>query len=71
MSLTQEEWQAVKDLRDCMAELRDFCAQQDSITGSCCNELDSECPISRGEWWGSEENEKLKRVSSLLFPDTK
>lgn len=67
MSLTKSEWQAVKDLRDCMVDLRDFCARQEKWH-SCCNDPDAECPIAMGEWWDSEKNEKLKRVSNLLFP---
>lgn len=68
MALTVEEWQIVKDLRDCMVDLRDFCEQQKRLDG-CCGDPDAECPIAMGEWWGNDQNEKLKRVSNLLFPD--
>jgi hypothetical protein len=72
MPLTKSEWQAVKDLRDEMVLLRDFCNEQTSLGGRhCCSDPDAECPISMGEWWDTEKNEKLKRVSNILFPDSR
>lgn len=69
MPLTSDEWQVIKDLRDEMADLRDFCEGQNRIATACCNDPDAECPIAMGEWWDNDKNEKLKRVSGLLFPD--
>ena len=66
MSLSKEEWQSVKGLRDSMAEFRDFCRGKSRV---CCGDPDYECPIAMGEWWTDEENERLKRVSNILFPD--
>lgn len=70
MPLTKDEWQIIKDLRDEMARVRDFCLEQHKFT-ACCNDPDAECPIAMGEWWDNEQNEKLKRVSNLLFPDAR
>lgn len=71
MELTQKEWQTLKDLRDCMVKFRNFCIKQESFTEGCCNDPDAECPIAMGEWWGNDEERKLKAVSDILFPPHK
>lgn len=66
-SLTSDEWQVVKDLWDEMVRLRDLCQEQHEFM-SCCNDPDAECPIAMGEWWGDEQEKKMKQASDLLFP---